>query len=484
MTYALTGHLLTRHVGGQSARIHLPDEGVHCDLYMHPRTPDRPWPRPGAEAYIIPGRCQHPKLGTIPVMLKVFRFDVPERAVRTTFLTNTLRLGSDAGRRAMGLSDQLHWMFYGFPFAWLGYTKINGVTLFAHLTRHIGGEKIGSTADFLTYKQGERSNPISWDNVPPDQRADLALQLVDMVRTLEAVGLVHGDLSHGNVLIGPGSTGDLVATLCDYDGYYHPKVPKLPRIAKGQSIRPLGTPEFQHPDIADRMARDASNNDDGLYVGTDRFALGVLVCEMMVWSSALNTKLTGETLLTQADIAARSLRRVDQLAPQARQLFPAGFDLLEKSMRTTGMWSAGGVDTWARKNLPSPDEWADAVMKGGLAAWSNNPKALVYKKVGNQPATRKSEFEIVSPQGHFGLLKAAISPDDPSSKPDPTLAQTHFQWDSKDKRLDLHFLAAEDVRRKRGGVGAWQVLPNNRPLHIRCRPGDHYTVGVWHFEFH
>jgi hypothetical protein len=475
MTYQMSGLILKKHVGGQKFNFRMPEDGADCEVTLSMWTQAQPWPSPGLEAYVIPGVCRHPREGSFPVMLKVFKFEVPERGERTLFLTDTLKLGSNTSRSVRGLPDDLHWMFYGFPFLWLGRTKINDKEVIAHLTRHIGGEKLGATTDFLGYKVADKTAATSWDHVPPDQRAELALQLVDMVRTLEKIGLVHGDLSHGNVLIGPGRLGNRVATLCDYDGYYFPRVAQLPRMLNGQPIRPIGTPEFQHPDVRQRFQLDTNATDAGLFVGTDRFAMGVLICEMMVWSTALKSALVRETLLSDQELNSRSLRALEQTAPDIRGLFPSGFELLEKAMTATGMWQAGDVDKWARANLPGPDEWEQCILTGGNAAWpkGSKPRLTVYRKVGNQPAMQREDVEISSAGANLGVINSLA----------PILATIDFTWKREDGKLELIFSGNDQVRTRRSGVGAWKPEAGTRPLTLSAGPGDQFMTDNWYLEF-
>lgn len=474
MSYQISGRILKQELGGQKFRFRMPEDGADCEVSLTPWTKDRPWPTPGLEAYVIPGQCKHPTEGTFPVMLKVFKNEVPERNERTRFLTETLKLGTKSGRSAKGLPDNLHWMFFGFPFHWMGRVRINNTEVIAHLTRHIGGERPGGTADFITYKSAEPTDPICWDHVQQSERVDLALQLVDMARTLEVIGFVHGDLSHGNLLIGPGAYGHRVATLCDYDGYYYPRVSQLPRVLNGQPIRPVGTPEFQHPEINKRFHADTTGADAGLFVGTDRFAMGVLICEMMVWSNALKGTLVRDTLLAEADIQARSLQGVDRLAPAARKAFPGGFELLEKAMQATGMWNASSVSDWAKQNLPGPDEWKAKILQGA-AVWpdGSNPHVVYYKQVGTNPPTRRNEGAISSSQGNFAQAVGAESP----------LTEISFTWKSTERRLELTFSGADEVRRRRGTSGPFLKESPSRPLTVRVSPGDHFVTGTWRLIF-
>jgi hypothetical protein len=69
----------------------------------------------------------------------------------------------------------------------------------------------------------------------PDRILDFARQWIAMLKWMEQVGIAHGDLQHGNVLV---SNGDL--KLVDYDGMY---VPKLTGLRSNE----LGHRNYQHP---------------------------------------------------------------------------------------------------------------------------------------------------------------------------------------------------------------------------------------------
>jgi formylglycine-generating enzyme required for sulfatase activity len=78
---------------------------------------------------------------------------------------------------------------------------------------------------------------------------------------LRNVGIAHGDLQHGNVLLVPGrDEKHLALKLIDYDGMY---VPALARVPSGE----VGHPSYQHP----LRLRDATYNAE-----VDRFPLLVM----------------------------------------------------------------------------------------------------------------------------------------------------------------------------------------------------------------
>src|SRR5260370_30145657 len=66
--------------------------------------------------------------------------------------------------------------------------------------------------------------------------ARLAEGFAALVASLEAAGIAHGDLQHGNLLVT--ARGDL--KLIDYDGMYVPALRNSPAME-------LGQPNYQHP---------------------------------------------------------------------------------------------------------------------------------------------------------------------------------------------------------------------------------------------
>ncbi|MDQ7041292.1 MAG: hypothetical protein Q9M35_10170 [Rhodothermus sp.] len=74
----------------------------------------------------------------------------------------------------------------------------------------------------------------------PEMLARLSEAWVALVEQLEATGMAHGDLQHGNVLVGQ-EADRLRLTLVDYDAVY---VPAL----RGRKSPELGHRNYQHPD--------------------------------------------------------------------------------------------------------------------------------------------------------------------------------------------------------------------------------------------
>lgn len=92
---------------------------------------------------------------------------------------------------------------------------------------------------------------------------DLARRLVEMAKALKQLGIAHGDLQHGNVLVLPG--GDI--KLIDYDGMF---VPAL----RGRQSEELGQRNYQHP------LRSAADFGPSL----DHFSLWVIYASLVICS--------------------------------------------------------------------------------------------------------------------------------------------------------------------------------------------------------
>src|SRR5581483_2943230 len=92
----------------------------------------------------------------------------------------------------------------------------------------------------------------------PMDLAALERRFIALVQALEARGIAHGDLQHGNLLVD--ERGKL--RLIDYDGMY---VPELANLAANES----GHPNYQHPSRTNQF--DSS---------LDRFSVLVIVCAL------------------------------------------------------------------------------------------------------------------------------------------------------------------------------------------------------------
>jgi WD40 repeat protein len=127
----------------------------------------------------------------------------------------------------------------------------------------------------------------------PAALADIERRFVQMVAELRRLGIAHGDLQHGNVLVDGAGTLRLV----DYDGMF---VPAL----HGRSASESGDPNYQHP--RRNVQFDAE---------LDRFAAIVIVLALRALATAprlWHTYNTGDNLL---------FRRGDFANPDASPLF-------------------------------------------------------------------------------------------------------------------------------------------------------------------
>jgi hypothetical protein len=168
------------------------------------------------------------------------------------------------------------------------------------IDKHLSSAQAGSITHFEYVAQGIRvrgnSYPIlimdwiegltldsylrSVSGSPEVFRA-LADRWLSIIRDLEAAGIAHGDLQHGNILV---SGGDL--RLVDYDGMF---VPPL----RGRKGVEVGHRAYQHP----------LRNESDFGPETDRFSALVIYSTLLSLSlrPALAARCTGEYLLFRAD---------------------------------------------------------------------------------------------------------------------------------------------------------------------------------------
>jgi len=401
------------------------------------RIPTQPsgWPRRGTEAYGLKTelevvRPHGPE--RIPAFLKLFMTEVKERETRTRLLI------------AMELARRSHF-FHGIPFGWLGNFTINGVALIAHFTRMIHGPYDGGPEDFGRLRSNGR-----WKTIDADHRRRFGAELAAAVAGLERAGIVHGDISPGNTLIGQNSGKD-ICILCDYDGYFSKRVPRLPRKDGRLPCRPLGSPGYQYPDLISAIEADPQNDAD-IWVQTDRFALGVAICEMMVWSDGVEQILAtaGRGELLPKDLIMS--RDVSRLPTAVTDAFPEGFKLLEKAMR------AGSPAA-----MPSPEDWLRVLGFDEAAEYKGRPLITLFRRRGNG-RMRHGAFRLSNPSGDLG-------------RADSQLAGIKFQFDAQ--KLELEFAPAAPVRRRREGKLADIAAGGGA---VSANPGDIYYVGDWGFE--
>ena len=391
--------------------------------------------RSGAEAYGFRADHHHTSLGRIAAFFKIFKLDVPERRERSEFLIS------------LGLAKLHPWLFQGAPYGWFPRTRIAGVEVIGHLTKFVGLQ-FGAPAEDLSVLMSD----TDWGATDFDLRRAYVAHLASAVAALERSRIVHGDLSRGNVMIGPGPDGRPVCCLCDFDGFSHPAVPPLPRLIGADGVRPLGSEGYQYPDLVERIDADAAGTDEAVIVETDRFALAVLACEMMVWSDKLKEALGRGQLLTGEIVRSRSLAALPALASNP---FPGGFALLERAL------TAGAAEA-----MPGPGEWLSALGLAGPPArrFALPPRIEVLCRDTHWQRFGIAELGALR-EGDFGAVHSELAP-------------IRFKRsDSAGLRLDIRCRAPVALQRD-GRREA--IAPAER---IRIQPGDVIHYDRWQLVF-
>lgn len=313
------------------------------------------WPRRGMEGIVIPVTCSHPVHGPIPSIMKCFDHHLQQRSSRQEYLVR------------LGLAGMHDWLYEGVPYLWMN-REVCGVPVYGHVAKHVGNALQGD--DFRIIRDRE-----DYDDYTEDNRLEMAAQLCVAVAGLERIGIVHGDLSPANIVVGRDAHGAR-CSIIDYDGFYSDSVPMLPRMYEDIAVRPLGSPGYQHPSLMRRMALDKDNTDQGLRVENDRFSLAVLCFELITWNSGVFESLETMELLDLEQLAMNKLAMPDEIARR----WPEGFELLKQC--------AEEQDPAA---LPSPEDWLATLgfpVEGGSAsstAWISLPRMKISRRVGNQP---------------------------------------------------------------------------------------------------
>lgn len=392
--------------------------------------------RMGLEAYGM--RCvhKHSQKGDIETFLKIFKLDVGERSDRTRFL------------RDLGLVSKHAWVFQAVPYAWLDRKSVNDVEIIGHMTKFVGLEYGGPAEDFATLKEG------AWDVCDERRRRVFAAHLASAVAALERMSLTHCDLSHGNIMIGPGPDGAEVCCLCDFDGFAADGVTPLPRRdASGAPVRPLGTTGYQYPELLDRISRDASDSDPSILVETDRFALGAIICEMMVWDTDVSAQLNRMELLSDEIIRRR---RIDLLPDAIVKRFPKGFALLQTALK------AGSPDA-----MPSPQEWLQLL---GVPDVAPPPLTRPFVQIYRRTAYARPFSEA--------LLRVRTAGDFSSLHPE--LAMISYQR-TPGAHLTLSLAGPLPAHLKRGG--RLHPLSGAGRQNLTLCAGDAIRIGDWELRF-
>ncbi len=202
----------------------------------------------------------------------------------------------------------------------------------------------------------------------PDQLRCIAGQLYSAISELNADGIAHGDLQHGNILV-----DGTAVRLVDYDGMY---VPAL----SGSPARESGHPNFRHP------KRGASDYGPGM----DRFSLFVIVLSLLalanspeLWKHHDDDNL----LFTEHDLQR-----------------PAATSLWSDLHSLQGAWDRGLVETleeWCRRPMSQPPALAAdpqalavALQQAGLPALSvlaPDGGDWLKEAAGRTPSKRRSK---------------------------------------------------------------------------------------------
>ncbi len=376
--------------------------------------------RAGKEGYGVCVDCFHPD-GTVPSFLKIFKFDVPERHGRNRFL------------RDLGMAKR-HWLFSALPYGYLPRTDVEGTAIVGNVSKRILGRDGQQARDISQFiDQGE------W-NFTDAERRRFGGQLCCAIVALEGLDMVHGDLSLGNVLLGHDAKDGDVAVLCDYDGFYHPSQRLLPLEQDKKQIRIAGTAGFLYPQLLEEI--DASKPD--VCVQTDRFALGALICQMMVWQADTADQLQRWELVDQEISRSRDL---GGLPAAIRQRWPEGFDLLQQALTAPTI-----------QEMPGPRTWLSAL--GGPQPRPARPPLLTVRN--RRLKIEDVKFNLKSASGNLGRGR-------------PELAKVDFSRTGSD--VELHFKWSEPVFRKsRTKLEAFKLTQENP---VRLRPGDSAMSNCW-----
>lgn len=237
----------------------------------------------------------------------------------------------------------------------------------------------------------------------PDALRTLCATLSDLLETLEAASIAHGDWQHDNLIV---SEEGRRVVLVDYDGMY---VPDL----AGQPSPERGHPNYQHP------ARSAAHYGPGL----DRFACLVMQTALLALARdpALWTRFSdGESLLfKQADFrdcerspVFRALRelagnaRDEALADSLARLEDACFSGPDSALLPAAVapFAPAPKAVFAEPEVREGEEVVTKTYVAGSGKWWQNPEVAVKTLV----APKKPPF-IAAATAAAGAAAASVS---------------------------------------------------------------------------
>lgn len=418
-------------VSGQSVNFTFPDEFKN-------------WPRRGMEGIVIPVTCHHPQHGEIPSIMKCFDHRLPERGSRQEYL---VQLG------LVGIHD---WLYEGVPYLWMN-REVAGVPIYGHVAKQVGNALAGD--DFRIVRDSD-----AYDRFTIEQRLELAAQLCVAVAGLERIGIVHGDLSPANIIIGRNASS-VRCSIIDYDGFYSESVPMLPRMHEDVAVRPLGSPGYQHPTLMSRLARDKDNVDQTLYVKNDRFSLAVICFELVTWQYELFDQHDAMELIDLDELINGRLVMPIALSEK----WPEGYKLLKQCAETDDP-----------SDLPSPEDWLGLLgfpmnlEPLQLDFWKGLPSLRISRRLGNQQEKVVREVEFQKDGCSSGSLELIQS----------ELRDIQYKYSIKDgqcEKLELTVLWDYPVLIDRGRKTMRHASVRKGPISIE--PGMKVLTNGWVFSF-
>lgn len=268
---------------------------------------------------------------------------------------------------------------------------------YSRISEHLAKAKLGYTVGFkfhdeginvkgrwypllqMEWVEGERLNDYVRRHLSePGKLQQLAQRVLQMVRDLQAAGIAHGDLQHGNILV-----CNEYLRLVDYDGVWVPSLAGLPPSE-------VGHPHYQHPD---RLRGNVAHFDGGL----DNFSLWVIVLGLYALS-------------VEPSLWEQTGRGDDWLLLREEDFQPLGSPLLRRLERHADT----SVGRWARGFRSLLFLGADRVRFPDVALPGHHPTAAAGG------AGRKPDW-IPSHRGK----SERPTPETRPSTPDPTWPITH-----------------------------------------------------------
>jgi serine/threonine protein kinase len=168
--------------------------------------------------------------------------------------------------------------------------------------------------------------------LPDFERLLLCSCLSKLIAVLESQGLAHRDLSSRNILV---DTTNRNVHLVDWDSLYHASL-------RMQAETTCGTSGYMAPFVKVDGEEDVHLS---WQEKSDRFALAVLNCELLVMAAGSISAEEGG-LLQQSDIDRRSGPTVFELRQALKSRFPAVIDLFKQA-----------ISARTFEESPSPGDW-------------------------------------------------------------------------------------------------------------------------------